>query len=252
MQGSHLAPTLDCSFHAPSSSVSGTVRLLPSSISLVATGPALSTAATMLVTVPESERARNADTQADATLFSKPRFMGCDLSLDLKPTDVLPLLDIGEAPVDPASGGPPLRARLGGGMHLSLRPVRRMPEALDALEAGNQQQPRLPSGMPQPEGGEELLFEGPVTLSNVHLNQLGLVKQLSGALGLSSRQLLLKMASPATIASPPESHTAQASSSPQGGPQHSTLWAAAAAAAAAAADAADAVDAAVLPSAVSG
>eukprot|EP00955_Chlamydomonas_euryale_P040627 351773-Chlamydomonas_euryale.AAC.3 len=42
---------------------------------------------------------------ADATLFSKPRFMGCDLSLDLKPTDVLPLLDIGEAPVDPASGG---------------------------------------------------------------------------------------------------------------------------------------------------
>eukprot|EP00955_Chlamydomonas_euryale_P040625 351773-Chlamydomonas_euryale.AAC.1 len=30
LQGSHLAPTLDCSFHAPSSSVSGTVRLLPS------------------------------------------------------------------------------------------------------------------------------------------------------------------------------------------------------------------------------
>jgi hypothetical protein len=39
-------------------------------------------------------------------------------------------------PVDPAAGGPPLRARVGGSVRLSLRPVTREQSATGELELG--------------------------------------------------------------------------------------------------------------------
>jgi hypothetical protein len=62
--------------------------------------------------------------QAEATWHARPRFEGLDLDAWVASLDVLPLaLPAETTPLDPLSTGQPLRARLGGAVKLSLRPL---------------------------------------------------------------------------------------------------------------------------------
>jgi hypothetical protein len=62
--------------------------------------------------------------QAEASWHARPRFEGLDLDAWVSSLDVLPWALPAEAtPLDPLSTGQPLRARLGGAVKMSLRPL---------------------------------------------------------------------------------------------------------------------------------
>lgn len=60
--------------------------------------------------------------QAEATLYAKPRFEGCDVEVGLAGLDVMPLATA-TTPLDPVSNGQPVRVRLSGQLKLMLKPV---------------------------------------------------------------------------------------------------------------------------------
>lgn len=145
--------------------------------------------------IPYIEQARMADTQAEATLYSLPRFEGGSLAVSIGAVDVAPLFAGagGTIPADPVAGGPPLRARVAGNCRASLAPVPR-PET-EAVTDAKVTDARAAGAGDEP---AELLFQGPVTLSGVRLNQLDLVRQLSGTVSLSSNRLRVAAAAPRT------------------------------------------------------
>lgn len=62
--------------------------------------------------------------KAEATWHARPRFEGLDLDASVTALDVLPfVLPAGQTPLDPVSSGQPVRARLGGAVKMSLRPL---------------------------------------------------------------------------------------------------------------------------------
>lgn len=80
--------------------------------------------------------------QADATHYARPRFEGADIDMRLAGSDLLPFalspdaaLAITHSPLDPLAASAPLRARVAGGMRMSLRPTQAHADASRAAAA---------------------------------------------------------------------------------------------------------------------
>ncbi|GAX75992.1 hypothetical protein CEUSTIGMA_g3435.t1 [Chlamydomonas eustigma] len=182
MSGSHLSPVVDVSMAAPASGTTGK-------------GPAASFDATALISIPDIDKARAADTQREATYFSQPRFEGGDVDLSLAAVDILPLMvPEGSAQLmDPVTGGPPLRARISLNTKMSLRPsfARRLSfeenGSISLSDSDSREGPR---------GTDELLFEGPISINGARINQLDLIKQINGNLSLSKSKLSVRSLPP--------------------------------------------------------
>lgn len=102
LEGSHLAPVARAQWLAPSSGVQGNATFSPTRMAGDLSGPAFSLRAVADITSPNAERARNADTQAEATYWGAPRVEGVEVDGALAGVDVTQLA----APAPPAPPAP--------------------------------------------------------------------------------------------------------------------------------------------------
>ncbi|KAF8055821.1 TIC236 [Scenedesmus sp. PABB004] len=202
LTGSHLAPTTRVEWAAPASGLSGSASVSPTAVTAAAAGPAFSLRASAATSTPNAERARAANTQAEATYYGLPRVEGFSLEGRCSGVDLMHLAPPSAthhhhrrraAPGAPGAPPPPLG---GGGDSappalVDGSPVRlRMAGALK-LSGTRDDAPaaRRQAGLA---GDGGYLFTGPLTLEGLRLNQLSLARALSGDVVLTGPRLLLR------------------------------------------------------------
>ncbi|GIL58075.1 hypothetical protein Vafri_13263 [Volvox africanus] len=195
MAGSHLAPGVDLTAEAPAARVTGSASFSQKAISMSARGPAFSVDGTVHTSLPYFDELRASETQAEATYYARPRFMGADLELHCAApgADLLPLAT-GPAtppPFDPLAANQPLHLRVAGHARLALRPAPGGGGGGGGFGAGTgagvlQQQGRRGTAAPTPPSGAHdsragpKKFAGSISLSGIRINSLELVRSLSG------------------------------------------------------------------------
>ncbi len=88
LEGSHLAPVTRAQWLAPLSGVAGSATFGPTRIAGELSGPAFNLRATADITSPNGDKARAADTQAEATYWGQPRVEGVELDGALAGADL--------------------------------------------------------------------------------------------------------------------------------------------------------------------
>lgn len=146
LTGSHLAPTVSLTANLPEPRITASTSISNAAVCVEARGPMFGLDARIHTSLPTVQQFRASDTQAQAKLYSTPRFEGCDADVFLSGPDVLPLVS-STTVFDPLSASQPLRVRLNGRVKVSIGGV------TTGVQGGGQ-------GAAAAGTGAEVLFQG--------------------------------------------------------------------------------------------
>ncbi|KAK9862508.1 hypothetical protein WJX84_009406 [Apatococcus fuscideae] len=171
MQGTGMAPEIKALWEVPAAQATGSALLNIDSTKITCMAPSLDLSAVMHVRPPPMEALKNARTQEEVTALAQPIFEGCEVDLDLKGVDAVPLVPNMS---EPSAGSQQPRLKLHGTTKLTGRMVR--PEKDDNADAADH------SSASRAES-----FQGQLTLEGLRVNQLNLTRKLSGQLQIDQQ-----------------------------------------------------------------